>query len=115
MIFTRNRILSNIAIAKKKTVWGDREGLGAVLLVVVYDEGANRDAFNKVFEKLSIEFEERSLDEVSDETIEPSDGTRIAYKIRESDVKIIISSDEELNLELARELHLTPLPHRIIV
>ena len=106
--YSRERILEYVEIAKHKGLFGYWKDIGDVLLVVVDGRSADKDEHNALFGELQLQFEERSEEEVRDETIQPGGGVRIAYSIKAMGVKVILSGDYELNLNLIRELHLVP-------
>ena len=104
--YSRERILQTVDKAKACGVWGDRENIGEALLVAIHDTVANRDEYKALFDRLGLKFGERLKDEVHDEIIPSGIGARIAYSIRENGVNVILSSDEELNVKVVKELQL---------
>lgn len=110
--YQRECILQNAELAVKYGTCGQSINLGCVVLAAVsedapyYSHGRNYERF---LGELSLMFPDKSSDQIEDQLIRKENEV-YAYRISDKRVRIIISSDCELNQKLMGGLDLFPAP-----
>ena len=117
VIYQKECILQNAELAVKYGTCGHSVNLGCVLLAAVsedaphYRHGMNYDRF---LGELPLAFPDKSSDQVEDQIV-CKENEVYAYRISDKRVRIVISSDCELNRKLMGGLDLFPTPDRCVV
>ena len=110
--YQKECILQNAELAVKYGTCGQSINLGCAVLAAVSEEapyyrhGRNYERF---LGELPLMFPDKSSDQVADQLIRKEDEV-YAYRISDKRVRIIISSDCELNRKLMGGLDLFPAP-----
>ena len=111
--YSRDFISATADLAKKYGVCGSAINFGKALLIAIHDSGESK--YNVLFDRLQLPFGERSDEEIHDEVIRQDVKMCIAYLIREKGVRVVMSSDAELNRELINGLFLSSVASNAIL
>ena len=118
--YQKECILQNAELAVKYGTCGHSVNLGCVLLAVVSEDAPYYERYEYFFnyeclvEGAPLTFPDKTSDQVEDQIV-CKEYEVYAYRISDKRVRVIISSDYELNCKLMRELHLFPIPDGSVV
>ena len=118
--YSKECILQDAELAIKCGTCGHSINLGCVLLAVVREDAAYYERYEYFLkyeclrDGVPLAFPDKSSDQVEDQIVRKENEV-YSYRISDKRVRVIISSDCELNRKLMRELNLFPMPDGCVI
>ena len=118
--YQKECILQNAELAIKYGTCGHSVNLGCVLLAVVSEEAAYYERYEYFLkyecfrDGVPLTFPDKTSEQVEDQIV-CKENEVYAYRISDKRVRVIISSDYELNCKLMHGLDLFPTPNGCVI